>query len=129
VKERVRGIRGATTVKCDEEALILKATEELLLELIAKNHINPEDVASVWVTTTPDLVSTFPAKAMRDLEGWSLVPVMCSTEIPVPNSLSRCIRLMLHINTTLSQEDIQHVYLHDAIQLRPDLHTIATKKS
>jgi chorismate mutase len=117
----IRGIRGATTVTADEPDLILQATRELLEEILAENEgMQPENVASAIFTVTEDLSSTFPAQAAREM-GWSLVPMLCAREIPVPNSLSRVIRVLVHWNTDLPQNEITHVYLRDAVKLRPDL--------
>jgi chorismate mutase len=117
----IRGIRGATTVTADEPDLILQATRELLEEILAANEgMRPEDVASALFTVTDDLISTFPAQAARQM-GWGLVPMMCAREIPVPGSLRKVIRVMVHWNTELPQNAITHVYLRDAVKLRPDL--------
>ena len=117
----IRGIRGATTVQADEPDLILQATRELLEEILAENEgMRPEDVASALFTVTDDLVSTFPAQGARQM-GWELVPMMCAREIPVPGSLSRVIRVLVHWNTDVPQNEITHVYLRDAVKLRPDL--------
>ena len=117
----IRGIRGATTVSADEPSLILQATRELLEEILEENAgMQPEDVASAIFTVTDDLVSTFPAQAAREM-GWSLVPMLCAREIPVPNSLARVIRVLVHWNTEVSQSEVTHVYLRDAVKLRPDL--------
>ena len=117
----IRGIRGATTVTADEPDLILQATRELLEEILAANEgMRPEDVASALFTVTDDLVSTFPAQAARQM-GWGLVPMICAREIPVPGSLPRVIRVLVHWNTELSQNAIIHVYLRAAVKLRPDL--------
>lgn len=114
-----RGVRGATTVARDDRELVLKATRELLGLMIRLNEIETEDVASAIFTTTPDVVSAFPATAARQL-GWLDVPLMCSHEISVPGSLSHCVRILLHWNTNKPQHEIQHVYLHEARTLRPD---------
>ena len=117
----IRGIRGATTVTADEPDLILKATRELLEEILAENvGMQAEDVASAIFTVTGDLISTFPAQAAREM-GWDLVPMLCACEIPVPSSLSRVIRVLVHWNTELPQSEIKHVYLREAVKLRPDL--------
>ena len=117
----IRGIRGATTVTADEPDLILQATRELLEEILAENEgMTPEDVASAIFTVTDDLASTFPAQGARQM-GWGLVPMLCAREIPVPNSLPRVIRVLVHWNTNLPQDQIIHVYLREAIKLRPDL--------
>lgn len=117
----IRGVRGAITVSSNTEEEIISATEELLAKVIELNQISPDSVASAFISTTADINAAFPAKAMRKFEGWTYVPVMCMREIPVPNSLKMCIRIMMHVNTNKLQEDIVHVYLRDAIALRPDL--------
>ncbi|GIP25593.1 hypothetical protein J23TS9_07230 [Paenibacillus sp. J23TS9] len=116
-----RGIRGATTVELNEEREILDETVVLMREIVERNEVNPEDICSVWITLTQDLDAAFPAKAIRQLEGWELVPLMCSVEVPVKGSLPRCIRLMVQVNTEKSQSDIKHVYMNEAKKLRPDL--------
>ena len=117
----VRGIRGATTVEADQPDLLLAATQELLEAMITANAgMRPEDVASALFTVTDDLSSVHPALAARKM-GWSHVPMMCAREIPVPGSLPRCIRVLVHWNTTSEQKAIKHVYLHEAVRLRPDL--------
>ena len=117
----IRGIRGATTVTADEPDLILQATRELLEEMLAENDgMKPEDVASAVFTVTDDLISTFPAQAARQM-GWDLVPMLCAREIPVQNSLPHVIRVLVHWNTELPQNQITHVYLREAVKLRPDL--------
>ncbi|WP_108671128.1 chorismate mutase [Peribacillus acanthi] len=117
----IRGIRGATTVSGNVEKEILENTEELLLHIIQENQVGPESVASVFISVTDDLSAGFPAKALRNFKEWSFVPVMCMREIPVPGSLEKCIRIMMHVNTTKPQNEIKHIYLKEAIQLRPDL--------
>ena len=117
----IRGIRGATTVAEDEPDLILGATRELLEAILAANSgMKPEDVGSALFTVTEDLLSTFPAQAARQM-GWGLVPMMCAREIPVPGSLPHVIRVLVHWNTETPQAEITHVYLHQAVKLRPDL--------
>ncbi|WP_368504501.1 chorismate mutase [Alkalihalophilus sp. As8PL] len=117
----VRGIRGATTVTSNEEEEILEVTEELVNEIISQNSFLPDEVAQVLITVTEDLSATFPAKALRRFKDWTYVPVMCATEIPVPGSLEKCIRILLTVNTTAAQNEINHIYMRDAIKLRPDL--------
>lgn len=117
----VRGIRGANTVVNNDEQEILKATTEMLLKLVEENEVKQEDIASVFITVTDDLDAAFPAKAIRQMPGWELVPLMCSLEIPVPGSLPKCIRLMVLINTEKEQKDIIHIYMNEAERLRPDL--------
>lgn len=117
----VRGIRGATTVEQDTPAAIQEATRELLQEILRANAITDfEEVASIIFTTSPDVVSTFPAEAARAI-GMSQVPLLCASEIAVPGSMPRCIRILLHWNTTRKQSEIVHVYLREARRLRPDM--------
>ncbi|MGW6664101.1 MULTISPECIES: chorismate mutase [Peribacillus] len=117
----IRGIRGATTVERDTEMEVISAAEKLMAEIIQVNEIDPEMVASVFFSATEEIRSVFPAKALRKFEGWTYVPVTCMKEIPVNNSLPFCIRVMIHVNTTKSQKEIQHVYQAGATVLRPDL--------
>lgn len=117
----VRGIRGATTVEADDAQEVLQASEELVLEMAQANQFKPEDIGSIIVTTTVDIQSAFPAKAIRSIEGWTHVPVICTHEIDVPGSLRKCIRVLMNVNTTIPQHEIQHIYSNHAVQLRPDL--------
>jgi chorismate mutase len=123
----IRGVRGAITVDCNSEEVIISATEELLKQIIEGNNIDPEQVASVFISTTDDLNAAFPARALRKFSGWTYVPVMCMRELAVPNSLPLCVRVMMHVNTAVPQEDIVHVYLGGAAVLRPDLGNTLTK--
>jgi len=116
----LRGVRGAITVERDDAELLLNATERLLREILAENAIRTDDIASALFTLTPDLVSQFPAAAARRI-GWTMVPLLNFTEIAVPGSLPRCIRVLLHVNTGKRQDEIVHVYLEGAGVLRPDL--------
>ncbi|ADO57073.1 chorismate mutase [Paenibacillus jamilae] len=116
-----RGIRGATTVANNEANEILEATSQLLEEIVSYNEIQPDDISNVWITVTHDLDAAFPAMAIRQLDGWDMVPLMCALEIPVAGSLPKCIRLMVQVNTDKSQREMKHVYLNGAQMLRPDL--------
>jgi chorismate mutase len=117
----VRGVRGATTVEADLAEAIDGATRELLEAMLKSNSgMIPEDLASALFTVTDDLSASFPASAARNL-GWENVPLICAQEIPVPEGLPRCIRVLLHWNTDLPQSAIHHVYLGAAAALRPDL--------
>jgi chorismate mutase len=114
-----RGIRGATTAIANTAEDILEATDELLRMVIRLNDLEPANVASVIFTTTPDLTATFPALAARSI-GWVEVPLMCAHEMAVPGSLQKCVRVMIHINTTRSAAEIKHVYLKGARELRSE---------
>jgi chorismate mutase len=114
---RCRGIRGATFATDDTPEAILSATRELLAALVAANSIATEDVASAFFTTTPDLRSAFPARAAREL-GWTDVPLLGATEIDHPTAPRRCVRVLLHWNTTRRQDEIVHVYLRGSDAMR-----------
>ena len=116
---KCRGIRGATTVDTNTKQDILKATRELLQDMVKANDVRGEDVASILFTTTSDLNATFPAEAAREL-GLSQVPLLCGQEIDVPGSLPMCLRILILFNTKKGAEDIVHVYLKSAKKLRPD---------
>lgn len=117
---RCRGVRGATTVEHNTREEVLRGTQQLLALMIRQNEIEHDDVASAIFTTTPDLNAEFPALAARQL-GWLDVPLLCTHEINVPGSLARCVRIMIHWNTSKSLAEIHHVYIRDAARLRPDL--------
>ena len=120
----VRGIRGATVAAENQVDAILSATQGLLDAILSSNpSLLPEDIASVLFTVTEDLTAAYPARAARQF-GWSETPLMCAREIPVPGSLPRCIRILLHWNTDLPQSAIHHVYLGEAASLRPDLNVV-----
>ena len=115
----VRGIRGAITVEENTSKDILAGTKELLMRLIADNQLETENIVSIIFSTTKDLNAVFPAKAARHL-GLSQVPLLCCHEMEVPISLERCIRVLMHVNTTQLQSDIEHIYLKGAAKLRPE---------
>ena len=115
-----RGVRGATTVDANSREEILAGTRQLLALMIRLNGIDPHDVASALFSTTVDLDAEFPALAARQL-GWLEVPLLCTHELDVPGSLRRCIRVLIHWNTAKTQHDVTHVYLKEAVKLRPDL--------
>lgn len=117
----VRGVRGATTVSADVADLVLHATRDLLVEMGRANPtLHSEDLASAFFTVTPDICSVHPAQAAREL-GWTGVPLLCAVEINITGSLALCIRVLLHWNTDLRQDQIRAVYLREAVRLRPDL--------
>ncbi|HJU68888.1 MAG TPA: chorismate mutase [Gemmatimonadaceae bacterium] len=112
-------IRGATTAEQDEAAAVRSATAELLRRIVALNDLRPEDILSALFTVTPDLRSAFPAHAAREL-GWTDVAMLCTMEIPVPGAITRCVRVLLHVETTTPREHLRHVYLRGARSLRPE---------
>ncbi|AIF43571.1 chorismate mutase [Virgibacillus sp. SK37] len=116
-----RGLRGATSVLNNEEGQIIANTKALFEEMVNENDIEANDVSHVFISVTKDLNAAFPAKALRELPGYTFVPVMCMTEIDVPGSLPNCIRIMMVINTEKDQQSIKHIFHNEAVKLRPDL--------
>jgi chorismate mutase len=117
----IRAIRGAITVEKNEQEQILSATERLLREMAMKNAVHPKKIVSILISATVDVNACFPAAALRNIEGWTHVPVMCMKEIEVPGALEKCIRVMMTAAIDAKQEKVIHVYLEKAVQLRPDL--------
>ena len=117
-----RGVRGATTVDENDVQAILSATTELFCKHKTANEMAEQDIASVFFTVTPDLDAICPAAAARQM-GWTRTALLCLQEMPVPDGLPRCIRVLVHWNTERSIDQIRHVYLRQARQLRPDLVT------
>ena len=116
----MRGIRGAITVEADDDLQIRSAAKRLLLEMTVRNGVEIDDIASVLFSLTPDLHAGFPALGAREL-GWVHVPMLHFTEIDVPGSLRRVIRVLMHVTTSRAAEQVEHVYLEGATVLRPDL--------
>ena len=116
---RVVAVRGAVQAGENSSEAILGATEELMTEVIRVNDLDPESMISAIFTTTADLDAEFPAVAARRM-GLNEVPLMCAREIPVPGSMTRVIRVMLHANIPAG-ESPQHVYLGETRNLRADL--------
>ncbi|HUZ49492.1 MAG TPA: chorismate mutase [Candidatus Dormibacteraeota bacterium] len=117
---KMRGIRGAITVECDDAQAIVAATKRLLCAMVERNRVGIDDIASVLFSLTPDLHAAFPALGAREM-GWVHVPMLHFTEIDVPGSLGQCVRVLMHVNTAIGQEALDHVYLDGAVALRPDL--------
>jgi chorismate mutase len=117
----VRGIRGAISVDANTSEAIGAATSRLLMAMADANRLTPTDIISAFFTVTTDLNAAFPAAAARAL-GWVDVPLLDAQEIEVPAAMPRVIRVLLHVETDRARQDIRHVYLDDAVALRPDLH-------
>ena len=116
----VRGLRGATTVDEDSVEQVTQRSQELILRLMERNDLAEDDIVSVLFTATADVTSIFPATAIREI-GFGAVPLLCAAEIAVPGAMPLCIRVLLHVHTTKTRDEIHHVYLHGAQGLRDDL--------
>lgn len=117
--QRLYALRGAISVSQDDAQEILSATTELMQEIMERNALNPDQVVSCIFTLTDDLTAEFPAVAARAL-GFERVPLLCAREIPVPGSLQRVIRVLIHYYADEGNE-ARHVYLGEAASLRADL--------
>jgi chorismate mutase len=117
--QRLRALRGAISVERNDARAIVQATEALLREILARNPIELHDIVSCIFTATEDLDAEFPAVAARRL-GLQQVPLLCAREIPVPGSLPRVVRVLIH-HYADEASAVQHVYLGEASSLREDL--------
>lgn len=117
---QIRGLRGATTCARNTPDEIQLATQELLRIMMDRNEMAHDDVISIIFTTTNDLTSAFPATGARGI-GFGDIPLLCASEINVPGAMPLCIRILMHIYTTKSRNEVRHVYLRNAQSLRDDL--------
>jgi chorismate mutase len=116
----IRAIRGAIQIDDDERDAILEGATEMVLAVLDRNQLTPDDLISVIFTATPDITAEFPAYAARKL-GLVDVPLLCATEMAVPGAMPRVLRLLAHAETDLPRSDVRHVYLRGAAALRTDL--------
>ena len=117
-----RGIRGAITVDANTIEAVENAVVELISELKKQNNYNEEDISNVIFTLTDDIDCVYPAKIAREkFESWKYVPMVCFNEMKIKNSLQKCLRILITLNTNLAQSEVKHVYLKGAQNLRKDL--------
>lgn len=106
-------------MSADARGPIMAAVGELVKQMLAANEVDPADVISVILTSTPDLVSCYPATAAR-LAGLEDVPLLSATEVAVPDAMPRVVRVMAHVESDRTRAQIQHVYLRGTDSLRQD---------
>jgi len=116
----IRALRGATTCDVDEPAHIIERVVALLERVLERNEVDKEDLVSILFTATDDLHSMFPAAAARTM-GLGDVPLICARELDITGGTPRCVRVLLHLNTTKPRSGLHHVYLEGAKGLRDDL--------
>ncbi|CAN5819034.1 chorismate mutase [soil metagenome] len=121
----VRAIRGATQLDVDERDHLLDRTTELVRAVLSENALSSDDLISIVFTATPDICSEFPAYAARTL-GMVDVPLLCTVELDITGAMQRVVRVLMHVDTTLTRAEITHVYLHGARHLRRDLTHVRT---
>ncbi|WP_027342372.1 chorismate mutase [Hamadaea tsunoensis] len=122
----IRAVRGATQLDVDEREHLLERVAELVKEVLHANDLADEDFISAIFTATPDIHAEFPAYAARQM-GMSNVPLICAQELDIAGAMPRVIRLMAHVETDLSRDEVTHVYLHGAAALRRDLTHVYAK--
>jgi len=118
---RVRGVRGATTVEENTIEAVRVAVLELMAAIEAGNNIDPREIVSVTFSVTSDIDVIFPAQIARSRSQWEYVPLLDVQQMYVKSGIPKCIRVLMHINTTLEQDEIRHIYLNRAKNLRPDI--------
>ncbi|HZE40107.1 MAG TPA: chorismate mutase [Stackebrandtia sp.] len=116
----MRALRGAVQLEHDDRDHLVDSVQELFQRMLSANGLDSEDLISVILTATPDLVSEFPAKALRQL-GLDDVPLMCAQELDVDGAMPRVVRILAHAETPLPRSELQHVYLGGAAKLRADI--------
>ena len=120
MSERVRALRGATTLDVDDLGHMIERTQELIHLLFERNDLVEDDLVSIVFTATADVTCGFPAQAAREA-GFVHTPLLCARELEVEGGIQRCVRVLVHAYTARPKQDLRHVYLHDARQLRTDL--------
>lgn len=120
MSERVRAVRGATTLDRDDRDHLIERTQELIHLVFERNGLSEDDLVSIVFTATMDIVSGFPAEAAREA-GFVHTPLLCARELEVDGGIERCVRVLVHAYSDREKQDMRHVYLHDARQLRTDL--------
>lgn len=120
MSERVRAVRGATTLDRDDRDHLIERTQELIHRVFERNQLSEDDLVSIVFTATMDIVSGFPAEAAREA-GFVHTPLLCARELEVDGGIERCVRVLVHAYSERRKQDMRHVYLHDARQLRTDL--------
>ncbi|MCD7879167.1 MAG: chorismate mutase [Candidatus Gastranaerophilales bacterium] len=117
-----RGIRGAITIEANNEQCVRSGVKEIISEIKKQNSFKDEDISYVIFTLTGDIDCVYPAKIAREeFLDWKYVPMLCTNELRIENSISKCLRILIVINTNLEQNRIKHVYLKGAAELRKDL--------
>jgi chorismate mutase len=123
VSRSIRAIRGATTLDDDTREQMVDRVTSLLAEIFSRNHLDLDDVISIFFTATDDLHCMFPAEAARTM-GLADIPLMCARELAITGGMPRCVRVMVHVETNHSRATIEHVYLGEARSLRPDIGSV-----
>ena len=117
----MRGIRGAVTVDENSKEKIWLAARQLVTKILSLNELRAENIGAIIFSTTEDLTAAFPSTAIRQLPALQFVPLFDTREPTIENALPLCIRVLILADTDKNQNEIRHVYLGGAKNLRPDL--------
>lgn len=117
----MRGIRGAITVNENSQEEIGLSARQLVTKILSLNELHTENIGAIIFSTTEDLTAAFPSTALRERPAFRLVPLFDTREPAVENSLPMCIRVLILADVDKGQNEIHHVYLGGAKNLRPDL--------
>jgi chorismate mutase len=120
VPSAVRALRGATTLDADEADHLSERVQTLVTQMLERNGVDKDDLISILFTATDDIHCMFPATAARAI-GLGDVPLICARELDIAGGTARCIRVLMHLATDRPRQDLHHVYLEGARQLRDDL--------
>jgi len=120
VPPAVRALRGATTVDKDTADQVTERVQALVARMLEANDVSHDDIISILFTATEDVTSMFPATAARAI-GLGDVPLICARELSIEGGTPLCIRVMMHLTTERTRDELHHVYLEGARGLRDDL--------
>jgi chorismate mutase len=120
VSRSVRAIRGATTLDSDTREQMIERVTTLLADMFGRNHVDLDDVISIFFTATDDLHAMFPAEAARTM-GLADIPLMCARELAITGGMPRCVRVMAHVESHHERSAVEHIYHGEARSLRPDI--------
>ena len=115
----LHGLRGATTTQSNKTEAIEASVTELIMELIKRNELQPDQIISIIFTVTSDLNACFPAAIARRQPGWGKVALIDCQQMYVKGDLKKCIRILAHVLLPVNQVP-KHAYLGEAVLLRPD---------
>ena len=117
----LRGIRGAATVDENSREKIWLTARQLVTEILSRNELQAENIGAIIFSSTEDLTAAFPTAGVRQLPALSLIPLFDTREPAIENSLPMCLRVLILADVDKKQNEVRHVYLGGAKNLRPDL--------
>lgn len=125
---KVLAIRGATTVNYNDKDKIILETAKLIKTIIEENSLDADDIISMCFTMTRDLDKVYASVAVRENLNITDIPLLNFEEKYIEGSLEKCIRVLIHVNSEKSKQNIKHVYLNKSKSLRKDITEKTNKK-